>query len=482
MPGHLTLTLVWHPDVRRVGAGLTCPLEAGRIIDITRLTPAFVPADGGPAEPIADPHVSRDPVRLALAAGDGVVVSRGSERVEVEIGGRAVVEPLEIGRAEIGRGCLLTVQRLVSIWLQRTGEPPRAPAERGLEGWSPAMDALRVEAAVAAARGEAVLIEGPPGSEPGGVARALHRAAGGGADGFVELRLEEMSADEIRAALGADTRDGAAWTTAEVIFLRDVDWLPLDVQLAVQRLIARRRPRVIASTARDLDALAAERRFRQPLAATLRAGRVRLPPLRDRGGDIARLFVERVRLELRRVGAEARLEETRRPWLTRSVMQWALRQPWHGDEGELDRFARALVHRWHAAPHARCPDEGSDSDDRPSTGPPERAPVTAPPAASPAAPPAARPGEIDRARLEAVLQRESYNLAAAARALAVSRTTLYALMAKWGFRRAEELSAREVEAATRAVGTDPAALAAHLRVSAKALARRRRELSLDAAP
>ncbi|MEZ4435989.1 MAG: helix-turn-helix domain-containing protein [bacterium] len=398
------------------------------------------------------------------------MVSRGSERVEVEVGGRAVVEPLEIGRAEIGRGCLLTVQRLVSIWLQRTGEPPRAPAERGLEGWSPAMDALRVEAAIAAARGEAVLIEGPPGSEPGGVARALHRAAGGGADGFVELRLEEMSADEIRAALGADTRDGAAWTTAEVVFLRDVDWLPLDVQLAVQRLIARRRPRVIASTVRDLAALAAERRFRQPLAATLRAGRVRLPPLRDRGGDIARLLVERVRLELRRLGAEARLEETRRPWLTRSVMQWALRQPWHGDEGELDRFARALVHRWHGAPHARCPDDGTDSD--------ERAPVTAPPAA----PSAARPGEIDRARLEAVLQRASYNLAAAARALAVSRTTLYALMAKWGFRRAEELSAREVEAATRAVGTDPAALAAHLRVSAKALARRRRELSLDTAP
>lgn len=153
------------------------------------------------------------------------------------------------------------------------------------------------------------MITGEPGSGRETLARTVH-AASGRPGRFVMIDCLGTDADMIDSELfghAAGTFSGAVaarrgrFDAAQdgTLFLDEVTFLPpatqaklaqfLDVQARQGRSGGQRPARVIASTASNIEARAASGHFRAALLAQLGLVRLAVPPLRDRGSDIALL-------------------------------------------------------------------------------------------------------------------------------------------------------------------------------------------------
>jgi putative PEP-CTERM system response regulator len=172
----------------------------------------------------------------------------------------------------------------------------------------------------AAATDATVLLEGESGTGKELFARALH-ALSPRADGpFVaincaaipETLLEtELFGHEKGAFTGAAARKPGRFELAHrgTLFLDEIGDLPLPLQAKILRALEEKAfervggtqtlrvdVRVVAATHRNLKARVAERQFREDLYFRLSVFPIRIPPLRDRAGDIvilARHFVSK---------------------------------------------------------------------------------------------------------------------------------------------------------------------------------------------
>lgn len=171
-----------------------------------------------------------------------------------------------------------------------------------------AVDALRR----AARSDEAVLIVAEPGFAPEAIARAVHESGPRAPHPFLSIDCSDSPEAVIRRLFGVEKpsrgdfeavgSDGAfARAGAGTIFLADAGEMPAAVQVRLSRLLrdgemrVRRstvpiRFRLIASSARGLEADVRERRFRPELQRRLQRIRVDVPPLRDRLADLPALL------------------------------------------------------------------------------------------------------------------------------------------------------------------------------------------------
>src|SRR5918992_4363946 len=86
------LTVLFHPDVRRVGEWAVLHESLlGRETLVSRLHPEFSAPGRIAGEPLADRYLSRQPLRFGPAAGGGVILSIGESRTRVEVDGAAVL-------------------------------------------------------------------------------------------------------------------------------------------------------------------------------------------------------------------------------------------------------------------------------------------------------------------------------------------------------------------------------------------------------
>jgi formate hydrogenlyase transcriptional activator len=162
----------------------------------------------------------------------------------------------------------------------------------------------------------------------------------------------EFFGHERGAFTGAVTRREGRFALADggTIFLDEVGELPLDLQAKLLRVLqegefeplgsARTRKvdvRVVAATNRDLGIMVAEGRFREDLFYRLNVFPLRVPPLRERGTDVAlmaRAFVERF---ARRMG---RRLEPPHPEDIRRLQEYT----WPGNVRELQNvIERAII-------------------------------------------------------------------------------------------------------------------------------------------
>jgi PAS domain S-box-containing protein len=185
----------------------------------------------------------------------------------------------------------------------------------------PMQAAMRVVQRAAETDGP-VLIQGEIGTGKALFAKAIH-ARGRRRDlPFVRVNCAEVPPAQVEAELfGAaaappGVRDGfVALAEGGSIYLEEVAALPAPAQARLMRLLQdgevdvpgaprgrKADVRVLASTSQDLERAVAEGRFRRDLCDKLYAFALRLPPLRERPGDVALLAGHFVQKAARRIG------------------------------------------------------------------------------------------------------------------------------------------------------------------------------------
>jgi two-component system nitrogen regulation response regulator GlnG len=204
---------------------------------------------------------------------------------------------------------------------------PDPAIEGAIFGACPAM--LEVYKAIGrvAAQDVTVLLTGESGTGKELVARAIYQHSTRSKAPFLALNCaaipenlleSELFGHEKGAFTGADRRRIGKFEQCSggTILLDEIGDMPLSLQAKVLRLLQEQTfervggnetlqtdVRIIASTHRDLEARAAEEKFRPDLYYRLGVFTIHLPPLRERGDDIAMLarhFVERFSRELAR--------------------------------------------------------------------------------------------------------------------------------------------------------------------------------------
>jgi transcriptional regulator with GAF, ATPase, and Fis domain len=280
-----------------------------------------------------------------------------------------------------------------------------------------------------------VLVTGESGTGKEVMARIIHAHSPRSSGPFVAVNaaalpgelLESELFGHVRGAFTGAVRDRAGrFEAAEdgTLFLDEVGDVPLHLQVKLLRVLQehtyervgdsqtrRTNARIIAATNRNLRRLVADGRFREDLYYRLRVFPIELPPLRSRREDIepmARLLLSRLGT---RTGRALRLS----PEAVRVLLSYE----WPGNVRELENaleFAATV-----------CQGQTLQPEDLP----PEVAPAgmveeEPPPSARGRPVPAAHPSD-DR-ELRDALEQNRWNRVATARALGVSRSTLWRRM------------------------------------------------------
>ena len=502
------LTILAHPDARRIGERLALPILAlGRNLRLSRLEPVFRPprSPGEAGRPLAERSISRRPILLA-GGGEpgGVVVDVGETRTQVAADGEPMDGRRALSAAELERGVVLLVGRHVVLLLHRMTVPVAENVPRfGLVGESDAVVRLCQEIGRLATLDVPVLLRGETGTGKELVARALHDGGPRSAGPFVAVNMATLTPSLAAAELfgaargaytGADRRKSGFFESARggTLFLDEIGETPVEVQAMLLRALENREivavgsveatpvdVRVIAATDARLEEAIATGRFRAPLYHRLAGYAVQLPALRERRDDVARLLCFFLAEELAKLG-ESALDDGKRPWPPAEVVARLSRHDWPGNVRELRNVARRLAIAGREASEREL---GAQLDElfgeSPGTTP---AAETVPPPGPPSEgqPSYRQPYEISEEELLEALAAHGWRIKPAAAYLGVSRTSLYSMIDRsTKIRRASQLGAEELADCRRRHGGDVEAMAAELRVSSAGLRHRLRELALS---
>jgi transcriptional regulator with PAS, ATPase and Fis domain len=320
--------------------------------------------------------------------------------------------------------------------LGRSGleEAPAAGAAAGWIGRSPAFVAATRLLERYAATDLSVLVTGESGTGKERAARLLHERSARHARPFVsescsaipETLLEaEFFGVKKGAFTGADRDRPGLFELARggTLFLDEIGELPLSLQVKLLRVLEERavRPlggsapvavdfRLVSATNRDLRQLVREGKFREDLFFRVAVAELRLPPLRERTGDLAPLAESFL--------ARRNAEHGTRRSLPSEVVTRMERYPWPGNvrelKNEIDRaFAVADGDRleWQAPDPLR--DSGS------GLRWPEPMPTLQ---------------ELERLAIAEGLARTKGDKEATARQLGISRASIYDRIRRFGLR------------------------------------------------
>jgi len=324
--------------------------------------------------------------------------------------------------------------------------------EQILLGESRAMRALRELVTQVAPSEASVLIQGETGTGKELVAWSIHQASDRSNGPFVpvncgaipaELLESELFGHEKGAFTGAiSTRQGRfELASGGTLFLDEIGDMPLDMQVKLLRVLQERtfervgststlqaNVRVIAATHQNLEALVAEKKFREDLFYRLDVFPIETPALRNRATDIGPLIAHQI---------EA-LKASGLSFSERAIAQLQ-KQPWPGNVRELMNLVErmSILYAGKEVDVPQLPEKyrfGAESD------------VAAESAAS-------RVGAIERAlpeegidlkdflarteiqMIEDALDRTNGVVAKAAELLGLGRTTLVEKMKKLGIER-----------------------------------------------
>jgi two-component system C4-dicarboxylate transport response regulator DctD len=232
--------------------------------------------------------------------------------------------------------------------------------EQRLIGNCSAIRRLRAELLDIADTDAPVLIRGETGTGKEVVARCLHDFGTRKNGRFVAVNCgaipeniveSELFGHERGAFTGADRRRIGRFEYAEggTLFLDEIGTMPLPLQVKLLRALQEREItrvgsnetvavdiRLVSATNTDLLDACAQRQFREDLYYRVNVIELRVPPLRERGGDILLLFDYFIS---RAADTYQRLS----PPLNAGDARLLLAQPWPGNVRELKNIAERFV-------------------------------------------------------------------------------------------------------------------------------------------
>jgi two-component system nitrogen regulation response regulator NtrX len=188
----------------------------------------------------------------------------------------------------------------------------RSPDMPELIGRSSAMNHLRQVIEKVAPTGSRVLIIGPSGSGKEMVARTIHRLSSRSAGPFVVVNAATITPERMEIELfGTEAANGMAGKVGALeeahggtLYLDEIADMPRDTQNKILRVLVDQRfervggstrvkvdVRILSSTARDLESLIRDGKFREDLFHRLAVVPIRVPPLAERREDVP-LLVE----------------------------------------------------------------------------------------------------------------------------------------------------------------------------------------------
>lgn len=310
-------------------------------------------------------------------------------------------------------------------------------------GTSPAAVEVKRQARRAAQSGSPVLLLGETGTGKELLAHAIHAASGRASGPFVSVNIAAvpdtlLEAEFFGVAPGAYTgaeRKGRVGkfklADGGTLFLDEIGDMPPGLQAKLLRALQEGEieplgsnqlvpfdARVVAATSRDLPALVASGQFREDLYYRLNVLPVRVPPLRERRGDIPAL------IEV--LGEDMAHRGSPPPELSASAVALLAAQQWRGNIRELRNVLeqaalRADSDRLDTGQMEALLRQSGLAQIQPAL-PPEPAP---PDASALLRPLAEQVAELEHRAIAAAMQTTGGNKLAAARLLGISRATLY---------------------------------------------------------
>jgi transcriptional regulator with PAS, ATPase and Fis domain len=245
------------------------------------------------------------------------------------------------------------------------GTPEESPAFDDIVHQSRQMKRALALARRVALHSVPVLIEGESGTGKELLARAIHKASPRAAKSFVavncgalpaELVESELFGHEKGAFTGAHSRRDGHFIKADggTIFLDEVGELPLPAQVKLLRVLQEKEVtpvgateprkvdvRVISATNRNLVEEVSRGAFREDLFYRLAVFVLRLPPLREREGDVG-LLLDTLLSKLNQENAGALWTEGKK--LSPGARNLLLRHRWTGNVREMQNtLLRAAV-------------------------------------------------------------------------------------------------------------------------------------------
>jgi len=502
------LVILCHPDPRRVGEeAALIKVVSGQEVRLSRHEPDFAPPGQEGFRPLDDPYLSRSPLLLKAGPEPGsVTLDRAQSSTAVTAGGEEIAARRTFSAAEIERGAVLVIGRRIGLFLHLIDPLPPAVPGYGLVGESAATLRLRQEIRSAAGLDVPVLLRGETGTGKELAARALHEAGKRRKGPYVTVNMAalppSLAAAELFGAVrgaytGADRTKMGFFQSAQggTLFLDEVGEMPPEVQVLLLRALETREiqpvgsveavpvdVRIVAATDAALEAAIAEGRFRAPLLHRLAGFEIRLPALRERRDDIARLFFHFLDQECETWGS---LGTAERPWPPAELMVRLMEDGWPGNVRQLRNVTRRLLIARQGGMGRK--DLGRLVDQllaEPAPHPPD------PPLPSPSQPPGEggmaspaklyrRSAEVSEEELLEALEAHNWQVNTAAEALGISRGALYRLIASSKVRKAVDLEISEIEGALTRCAGDAGAAARDLKVSPQGLKRRITALRLE---
>jgi DNA-binding NtrC family response regulator len=285
-----------------------------------------------------------------------------------------------------------------------------------------------------------VLLRGETGTGKELVAHAIHINSPREEKPFVRVNCaalapgvleSELFGHEKGAFTGALGRRAGRFELADggTLFLDECGDLPPEVQVKLLRVLQEREfervggtesvrvdVRVVSATHRDLEALIAEGKFREDLYYRLNVFPITLPPLRERLEDLPRLVEHFVGKFNRVTGKAVR-------GFDGSALAALQQYSWPGNVRELENVVERAIIVCRAAEVAAA---DLDFGRRAALG-------GAPPPVAPSSRPlTARLQEQEKNEIVQAIDRNQGNIAGAARALGINRSTLYYRLRKHG--------------------------------------------------
>jgi PAS domain S-box-containing protein len=227
-------------------------------------------------------------------------------------------------------------------------------------GTSPALQAVLSRVSKVARSDSTVLITGETGTGKELVARAIHRRSSRASRAFVSVNFAAIPRDLIASELFGHEKGAFTGATHQrlgrfelasggTIFLDEVGELPPETQIALLRVLQehefervggtrriRADVRVIAATNRDLQAAIRAGSFRSDLFYRLHVFPIEIPPLRERGEDIALLVEYFIDRYARKVGKNIRD-------IGKKTLELLQSYPWPGNIRELQNVIERSV-------------------------------------------------------------------------------------------------------------------------------------------